>query len=255
MGILTLRAVATGYGGKGGMGSRRVEMSVREQARLLSYVDAFEGLPEKELVKLARRTLDDYEYGERASIFDPEDGCENVYVLKRGRVHVTRGHGPGSRATLDVLRSGTVFGALDPDAPHQGARAEAIEPSLVCTLPQGELEKLVERSPKVGLMLARALDRRLQAMGELEARMRGKEAPARLATIIARLVGDEGVVGRDGYKVPAHYTHEELGAMIGSNRDTVTRALSRLRASGLVETSEGTIVVPDLDALEKTANG
>ena len=237
------------------MGSRRVEMSVREQARLLSYVDAFEGLPEEELVDLARKTLDDYEYGERAAIFGPEDGCENVYVLKRGRVHVTRGDGPGSRATLDVLRSGTVFGALDPEMPRQGARAEAVVPSLVCTLPQEELERFVERSPRVGLALARALDRRLQAIGELEAKMRGKEAPARLAIIIARLVDDEGVVGRDGYKVPARYTHEELGAMIGSNRDTVTRALSRLRAAGLVETPDGTIVVPDLEALERTAKG
>ncbi len=237
------------------MGVRRVEMSVREQARLLSYVNALEGLPEGELLSIAHVSLDDFEYGEREPIFGPDDDCESVYVLKRGRVHVTRGDGPGSRATLDVLRSGTIFGVLDPGARPQGARAEAVEPSLVCRLTQDDLEGLVQRSPGVGLALARALDRRLRAIGELEARMRGKEAPARLAIIIARLVEDEGVVGRDGYKVPARYTHEELGAMIGSNRDTVTRALSRLRQDGLVETPDGTILVPDLDALERTADG
>ena len=230
-------------------------MSVQEQARLLSYVDAFEGLPEGELLDLARRTIDDYEYGEREPIFGPEDDCENVYVLKRGRVHVTRGDGPGSRATLDVLRSGSIFGTLDPEATQQGARAEAVEPSLVCKLAQRDLEELVGRRPRVGLALARALDRRLRAVGELEARMRGKEAPARLSIIIARLVEDEGVVGREGYKVPARYTHEDLGAMIGSNRDTVTRALSRLRGAGLVRTPDGTIVVPDLEALQRTADG
>lgn len=235
------------------MGVRMIEMSVQEQSRLLSYVDAFEGLPEGELASLVRRALDDYEYGEREPIFGPDDGCGSVYVLKRGRVHVTRGDGPGSRATLDVLRSGTIFGALDPGAPKQGARAEAVEPSLVCRLTQEDLENLVERRPRVGLELARAMDRRLQSIGELEARMRGKEAPARLAVIIARLIEDEGVVGREGYKVAARYTHEELGAMIGSNRDTVTRALSRLRGSGLVETPDGTIVVPDLEALKRTA--
>lgn len=229
-------------------------MSVREQARLLSYADAFERLPEGELLDLARRTIDDYEYGEGEPIFGPEDGCENVYVLKRGRVHLTRGAGPGSRATLEVLRSGSIFGTLDPEAPGQGARAEAVEPSLVCTLAQKDLEDLVERRPRVGLALARALDRRLRIVGELAARMRGKEAPARLAIIIARLVEDEGVVSREGYKVPAHYTHEELGAMIGSNRDTVTRALSRLRKAGLLDTPEGTIVVPDLEALQTNAD-
>ena len=176
-------------------------------------------------------------------------------MLKRGRVHLTRGDGPGSRATLDVLRSGSVFGTLDLEATRQGARAEAVEPSLVCTLAREDLENLVERRPRVGLALARALDRRLRVVGELAARMRGKETPARLAIIIARLVEDEDVVGREGYKVPARYTHEELGAMIGSNRDTVTRALSRLRRAGLLETPEGTIVVPDLEALQRTADG
>lgn len=235
------------------MGVRRVEMSVREQARLLSYVGAFEDLPEAELVDLAHRTLDDYEYGERETIFGPDDGCETVYVLKRGRVHVTRGDGPGSRATLEVLRSGAIFGALDPDAAQQGARAEAVEPALVCRLAQEDLEGLVNRQPGVGLALARDLDRRLHAVGELGAMLRGKEAPARLAIIIARLVEDEGVVGREGYKVTARYTHEELGAMIGSNREAVTRALSRLRGAGLVETPDGTIVVPDLEALRRRA--
>ncbi len=166
-------------------------------------------------------------------------------------MHVTRGDGPGSRATLEVLHSGTIFGALDPEAAQQGARAESVEPSLVCRLTQEDLEGLVERRPSVGLDLARALDQRLQAVGELEARMRGKEAPARLAVIIERLVEDEGVVGREGYKVAARYTHEEPGAMIGSNRYTVTRALSHLRGAGLVGTTDGTIVVPDLEALRR----
>jgi CRP-like cAMP-binding protein len=91
-----------------------VETSVQEQVRLLSYVDAFEGLPETEPIDLAHRSLDGYEYSEREPIFEPEADCESVYVLERGRIHVTRGDGPGSRATLDVLRSSTIFGALDP---------------------------------------------------------------------------------------------------------------------------------------------
>jgi CRP-like cAMP-binding protein len=105
----------------------------------------------------------------------------------------------------------------------------------------------------VGLALARAYDRRLQAAGELEALLRGKEAPARLAVIIARLVEDEAVVGREGYKVTARYTHEQLVAMIGSNRYTGTRTLSRLRDAGLVGTPDGTIIVPDLEALRRVA--
>jgi CRP-like cAMP-binding protein len=59
---------------------------------------------------------------------------------------------------------------------------------------------------------------------------------------------------RGGYRLPAAYTHEELGAMVGAaNRVAVTRALGRLQEEGAVELRQRTIHVRDREALRRIA--
>jgi CRP/FNR family cyclic AMP-dependent transcriptional regulator len=36
-------------------------------------------------------------------------------------------------------------------------------------------------------------------------------------------------------KIPNHYTHQQLGTMIGAKREAVTRAFARLQDEGAVE--------------------
>ncbi len=80
-----------------------------------------------------------------------------------------------------------------------------------------------------------------------------KEVPARLASIILELVENEGVVTDEGYKIPTHYTHDQLATMIGADRASATRAFAKLSEAGIVEQREGRIFVKDLEALGSAA--
>ena len=80
-----------------------------------------------------------------------------------------------------------------------------------------------------------------------------KDVRARLAGIIVLLVESEGVKSGTGYRIPAHYTHERLGTMIGANRVAVTRAFGLLQDEGVVELRRRLINVPDLEALRRSA--
>ena len=64
----------------------------------------------------------------------------------------------------------------------------------------------------------------------------------------------QGVVTRDGErKIPIRYTHQQLGTMIGANREVVARALGRLRREGGVEVRDRHIHVTDTETLERLA--
>jgi CRP/FNR family transcriptional regulator, cyclic AMP receptor protein len=67
------------------------------------------------------------------------------------------------------------------------------------------------------------------------------------------LVESEGVRSGAGYRIPAHYTHERLGTMIGANRTAVTRAFGLLQDEGVVQLRRRLIYVSDLDALKWSA--
>ena len=85
------------------------------------------------------------------------------------------------------------------------------------------------KKPEVGLRLVRDLAQRLHDSEARYADMIAKDVPARLATQILSLVDSEGVVSRESYRIPTHYTHEQLASIIGCKRVVVTRAFSKLR--------------------------
>jgi hypothetical protein len=45
-------------------------------------------------------------------------------------------------------------------------------------------------------------------------------------SFILQLVESKGVTNATGFKIPICYTHQQLATMIGSKRETVTKAFS-----------------------------
>jgi CRP/FNR family transcriptional regulator, cyclic AMP receptor protein len=116
-----------------------------------------------------------------------------------------------------------------------------------------DLERLVLEKPEVGLKIIHLLSERLR---HYETRLEDitlKDVHSRLASIIVMLVESEGVRTGTGYRIPAHYTHQRLGTMIGTNREAVTRAFGVLQDEGLVELRRRLIYVMDLQALRRMA--
>jgi CRP/FNR family transcriptional regulator, cyclic AMP receptor protein len=74
-----------------------------------------------------------------------------------------------------------------------------------------------------------------------------------LASIILLLIESEGQRTSTGYRIPAHYTHQRLGTMVGANREAVTRAFGVLQDEGVVELRRRLIYVRDLQALKQVS--
>ncbi len=238
------------------MGAAHTKLAMlpqEEKVRLLSMMDILEPLSKEELAELSRRIPDSHvEKG--ALLYTPKDPNEKLFMLKKGRVRVYTLAPDGRELTLAVIDAGTVFGEMALTAQRlRGAYAETMEPVVICAMRRDQLEDLVRDKPQVGLRMMSLLSERLATY---ESRMEDiglKEVPARLASLILRLVDTEGVMTRAGIKIPTRYTHEQLAAMIGSKRETVTRALSQLQETGAVELKRRRIHIKDLECLERAA--
>jgi CRP/FNR family cyclic AMP-dependent transcriptional regulator len=152
-----------------------------------------------------------------------------------------------------MLASGTVFGRLGFDERPQGACAQAMEASAVCVLGQEDLKELVMRRPEVGLRIAGLADERLALSEDRATDLAHKEVPGRLASLLLRLLESEGVVTPRGYEIPTRYTHQQIAAMIGANREAVTRAFGLLRGLGVVKVHRRRFRVTDVEGLERAA--
>ena len=136
--------------------------------------------------------------------------------------------------TLAVLEGGTVFGRLGFGDRPQEACAQVMEASTVSTLGQEGLKELVLRRPEVGLRIAGLADERLALSEDRATDLAHKEVPGRLASLLLRLLENEGVVTPHGYQIPTRYTHQQIASMIGAKREAVTRAFGLLRGLGAV---------------------
>ena len=233
------------------MAYTRHDLFAVEGTRLLSLVDVFEPLSAEEIEDLnwsgssIRLRADEV-------LFGPTDSNETLFVLKSGRVRIYRSSPEGREFTLAVVESGTIFGelALTPQE-TRGAYARGMEDSEITILHRTDVERLMLEHPQVGLNLIRLLGERLSTYERRLEDLGLKEVPARLASLILLMIGDEGLRTRTGYKIPTRYTHHHLGTMIGANREAVTRAFTQLREAGALETENRLIHVRDMEALER----
>jgi CRP-like cAMP-binding protein len=224
-----------------------------ERVRLLSLVDIFEPLSEEEIKRLNGQ-LSDIHLEPGQIFYTPQDRSERLFVLWKGRVRIYKTT-DGREFTLAVVDEGTVFGEMALTAQRlQEAYAQAIEPSEVSVMQKQDLERLVLQKPEVGLKITHLLSERLRRYETRLEDITLKGITARLASLILLLLESEGVVSGSSYlKVPIHHTHEQLGTMIGTNREAVTRAFSRLQDEGLVELRRRLIYVGDIEALKRVA--
>ena len=224
-----------------------------ERIKLLSLVDIFEPLSEVELEHLNGQ-LPDRRLESGEIFYGPQDPSERLFILQKGKVRTFRSTPDGREFTLAVVESGTVFGEMALMGQQlEGAYAQAMEPSQVSTMAKEDLEQLVLEKPAVGLRIMRVLSERLRRQETRLEDVTMKDVHARLAGIIVLLVESEGVRTGTGYRIPAHYTHERLGTMIGANRVAVTRAFGLLQDEGVVELRRRLIHVSDIEALRRSS--
>jgi CRP-like cAMP-binding protein len=216
-------------------------------------VDVFEPLTAEQTDLLAQKTHE-RAFGRGETVYAPGDASEAVFLLLAGRMRLY-GMAGVQELTFEVVRASTLFGIASLMERTQNEYALALEPSRVGVLRLNDFWHLVRQNPQVNARLVKVLGDRLRMTRGRMADIALKETPARLASLILDLVQSEGVITREGhYKIVTHYTHEQLAAMIGTQRGSVTRALGKLQDSGCVQLIRRLIYVVDLDALKRRAS-
>jgi CRP/FNR family cyclic AMP-dependent transcriptional regulator len=231
------------------------DLPMREIRRRLLWVEFLAPLSEEGLVVLLRgASFVRLEEGE-VMVVGSQVHAERMLLLVAGQLQVYELSLSSERElTLSVLGDGAAVGAtgLVPRWTRE-LHIRALEPSVVCGVRREDLEAVARANPEVELGLARTLANQLQLMEDRWADMVEKEVSERLAGLIYMLVEAVGVMTPEGPMIPTRYTHKQLGSMIGSQREAVTRALSELQEGGAIEVRERRMYVRDFDALRRHA--
>ncbi len=219
----------------GGRGLRPLPQLSARKLDFLREVDILRDLTPDEMLWLKDTTeMVLFEPGQL--IYNQSDEAEVLFILKRGRVQLYRTTSDGKKLEIATIGAGTFFGEMPivGQRMHQ-AFAEAVEESLICVMSRDDVERLIARKPQVAIRMLEVLSERLSASESRIEALAFHGVPSRLATVLLRLDGGEGV----------RATHQELADMIGAYRETVTKTLDEFQRDGLVALSRGRVAIED----------
>lgn len=214
----------------------------------LSNIDIFQDLSESELAAMDRQlTMSSCEPGKM--FYMPEDSGEVLFLLKKGRVQLYRISPNGKKLVVSTLGPGSIFGEMS--IVGQGMHntfAESVDECILCVMSRADVERLMREKPQVAFRFVEALGDRVTKLESRLEEIAFKSIPARLASLLLRLADDQG----DGREVTG-YTHQDLGEMLGTYRETITQTLNDFKAEGLVDISRKRVILVDRISLENLA--
>jgi len=208
-----------------------------------------------ELAAPALKDFDEYRssttYPEGALLFLEKQEPRGAFVLCAGEVKLSISSSGGKTLILRIARPGEVLGLMATlsGEPYE-VTAETIRPCQVAYIRRDDFLRFLTKHPEVYQGVVRQMTSLYQgACSQLRTVGLSASAPEKLARLLLDWSSD-GKETEQGTQVRLPLTHEEIAALIGTTRETVTRTLSEFKSNHLVDLHGSNLMISNRSALE-----
>lgn len=170
-----------------------------------------------------------------SSIISQDEPGDSVFVIMNGRIKVVIFGENGREVTLSLLRQSDSFGEMAMfDQTTRSANCLAVEPTTLLVLSREDLHRHMASHPRTAMNLLGEMARRLRRADETIAQLALCDVNERLIHRLVDLAREEGTASPEGLLVRRRPTQQDLANMIGSCRETISRAFNQLARDGLI---------------------
>jgi len=227
----------------------RKKADLEAKIQFLRRVPIFGALNEDSMQRIASIMLEKA-YSRKSIVFHEGDHGDTLYIIKSGRVKIAKVAIDGREKTLTIMQPGDFFGemAIFDNLPRS-ATAEAIDSEVrLFGLSKKDFERLIHEYPSIALRIMKDLTRRIRQINQQVEDLAFKDVHGRVSSTLFHLLEtEENIRGQSLTRL--RMTHQDLANMVGSSRETVTRALNRLQNEGIISISHQQIEILDREYL------
>jgi len=198
-------------------------------------------------------------YRKGATLFTEAEPSNGVYMLCQGRVKLSTYSKDGKALILRIAGPGELLGlgALLSASGHE-ATADVIESCQINFVARADFLRFLREHADGGVNALQQLSR-IYNVAYTQVCSLGLSATVsdKLIKLILSWCGSGNgngnwSVDRGPIRLKLTFSHEEIAEMIGTSRETVTRALKELRGRDLITIKGADLVVPDCGKLESS---
>jgi CRP/FNR family transcriptional regulator len=207
----------------------------------------FEGLARSELEAVAARAKR-AKYASGEAVFTQGDQAESIFLIKSGRIRISRTMDSGTEVILDIRKPGDYLGEyilndLESEY-HYPVSAWCMEDVTTCGFTRSVFEELVLKHPPIGLKVIRNMAGRIARLTERLDAMSQTHLEEKLYGVLLNVAREHGTKRKDGcYVLEMPLTHEDIGFLIGAHRVSVTRIMKRLKETGRISQNGRFLVI------------
>ena len=210
-----------------------VDRKPKSLAHALRVVPLFAPLKEHELDRIASAAIERH-YAKGTVILEEGLAGNFMYIIREGQVKLTVASGDGRERIASLLYAGDFFGELALiDGLPRLATATALEPTGLLALSREVFLDLLARNAELAMELIHVLAFRLREADRQATALSFLGVRERTRRVLLHLCESQPAPGLLVLGPPV--THQQIADMVGSSRETVTRAIQQLKGAGELE--------------------
>ncbi len=226
-------------------------MSQIDQINILKKISLFKNLDDQDLQSLLSLFIS-RRYNRGELILRQYSKGDALFLIIKGRVKVVLYGENGKEIVLSILNANDFFGEMSLlDGKPRSANVMAAEESTILVLERKVFKSHLLQHPLITLSLLEKLCKRLRQADEKIGNLVLLDVYGRVGHILLQMARDHGKPIMGGVLIENRPTHQEISAMVGSSRETVSRALKDLAQKGHITISGKNIIIHKTMILEE----
>jgi CRP/FNR family cyclic AMP-dependent transcriptional regulator len=214
----------------------------REDLESLRAIPLFAHVADADLEEIASHLIE-RRYPRNTTIVEEGLAGDYMYVIREGRVKVTKLSEDGREKILEFLEAGDFVGemALLERAPRS-ASVKTLQPVRLLALSRSDFLQTLRRNSDLALAVIEVLCSRLRTQNDQASALSFQRVKDRTKGLLVRLAKDE--IGDGSQRSTPQLTHQQMADMIGTSRETVTRVVKELKQDGWLNQEGKRYLVP-----------
>lgn len=188
-------------------------------------------------------------------LYFPEDSSDTIFLLKKGKVKISRFSDEGQEIILALLGPGEVFGELGllgNLSDERNELAQVTDDAVICKVEMSRFLELMRSNPDLNFEVTKLIGlRRKKIQTKLE-NLIFKSSEQRILWFLKEIAEQFGrqIAGFPEQRdINLKLTHDEIGKLTATSRQMVSTVFSKLEKKGLIKYDRRRVYVLDINQL------
>ena len=215
--------------------------------QLLKSLPLFGELDNAELAEIWNH-VQTRSYKKSNIILFEEDPGDSLFIIKEGKVKITRLSEEGREVILSILGEGEFFGEMSLlDGESRSANVIALADSEVFVLKREDFLNILTSNPQIAISLLEELAYRIRKSDQQIEYLSLADAENKVALTLLRIAEESGTFKMGQVTIEELPMQQDMANMSGTSRETISRMLSEFTEKEYIDRKGKKLIILDYE--------